>query len=105
MKVLSNIKVQVQCAIQLSEQGHYFILKPIFTYGNAHAEWNNEQTISSNENGKIVIIQRDKEAEHQFVHLMQDLHPNLRKPEFETHFAIHSKHALQKIGSFFSSKK
>jgi len=98
-------KVQVQCAIQLSEQGHYFILKPIFTYGNAHAEWNNEQTISSNENGKIVIIQRDKEAEHQFVHLMQDLHPNLRKPEFETHFAIHSKHALQKNWFFLFFEK
>ncbi len=98
-------KAQVHCAIQLSEQGHYFILKPIFTYGNANAEWNNEQTISSNENGKIVIIQRDKEAEHQFVHLMQDLHPNLRKPEFETHFAIHSKHALQKNWFFLFFEK
>jgi SNF2 family DNA or RNA helicase len=83
-------------ALQLSEQGSYFILKPIFEYENAIAEWNNEHSISSYHENKVQVIQRDREVEQEFVNMLQSLHVHLRKPEYENHFAIHSKHALSK---------
>lgn len=83
-------------AVFLSEQGLYFIIKPVFEYETASAEWNGENNISANVEGKVQIIQRDKETEDGFVTMLQDLHENLRKPEYENHFSIHSKHALAK---------
>jgi SNF2 family DNA or RNA helicase len=82
--------------VQLSEQGSYFIIKPVFDYEGSIAEWNHETTISSVNEGKVSIIQRHKEEEKIMTDLIQTLHPHLRKPEFEPHFAIHSKYALQK---------
>lgn len=82
--------------IYLSEQGSYFILKPMFEYDNARVEWNQELSLYSNQKGKVVIIKRNKEYETAFVNMLQTLHTNLRKPEYENHFAIHSKYALQK---------
>lgn len=82
--------------LYLSEQGAYFILKPMFEYYQDKAEWNDDTSISSIDDGKILFIQRDKEAENRFVQMIQSLHTHLKKPEFENHFAIHSKHALQK---------
>ncbi|MBL7765732.1 MAG: DEAD/DEAH box helicase [Chitinophagaceae bacterium] len=80
----------------LSEQGSYFIIKPMFDYDEVKVEWNNDVTLSVNDNGKVIIIQRNKEVEQNFTNLLQSLHTNLRKPEVENHFAIHSKYALQK---------
>ncbi len=85
-----------KCKVMLSEQGSYFIIKPIFEYDNTLVEWNQELTLFSNQNGKAVIIKRNEEFENRFVRMLQSLHTNLRKPEYETHFAIHSKHALAK---------
>lgn len=94
-------------AVELSEQGAYFIIKPIFEYENAVADWNDEHNISTNIEGKVIMMQRDKEAEHLFVDMLQGLHVSLRKPEYENHFAIHSKHALAKnwFFSFFEKLK
>ncbi|MCC7029470.1 MAG: SNF2 helicase associated domain-containing protein [Chitinophagaceae bacterium] len=83
-------------SIYLSEQGSYFILKPMFEYDNARVEWNQELSLYSNQDGKVVIIKRNTDYETDFVNMIQSLHTNLKKPEYETHFAIHSKHALQK---------
>lgn len=94
-------------AIQLSEQGSYFIIKPIFQYENALAEWNSEHNISTIKENKVYVIQRDREHELEFINLIQSLHPHLRKPEYENHFAIHSKHALSKnwFFNFFDKLK
>lgn len=82
--------------LYLSEQGPYFILKPMFEYYQDKAEWNSDASISSVDDGKILIIQRDKDAENRFIEIIQSLHTHLKKPELDNHFAIHSKHALQK---------
>lgn len=82
--------------IYLSEQGSYFILKPMFEYDQTKVEWNQELSLYSNQNGKVVIIKRHVEYETGFANMLQSLHTHLKKPEFENHYAIHSKHALQK---------
>jgi|694.fasta_scaffold07837_17 non-specific serine/threonine protein kinase len=88
--------IEPKFAVRLSEQGSYFIMKPLFDYEGSLAEWNHETTISSVSDGKVSIIKRNKEAEKRFTDLLQSLHSHLRKPEHEAHFAIHSKYALQK---------
>ena len=83
-------------SIYLSEQGSYFILKPMFDYDNTPVEWNQELSLYTNQNGKVVIIKRNTDYETDFVNMLKSLHTNLKKPEYENHFAIHSKHAMQK---------
>ena len=83
-------------SVRLSEQGSYFILKPVFEYENVEAQWNEEENISINKEGKVLVIKRNKEIEAGYIQLIESLHSNLKKPEFENHFAIHSKYALQK---------
>lgn len=92
-------------AVKLSEQGSYFILKPIFIYEGQETYWNDEENISVNQDGKIVMIKRNKIEEKAFVQLIESLHPQLKKPEFEAHFALHAKHALQKNWFFFFFEK
>jgi SNF2 family DNA or RNA helicase len=84
------------CCVFLSEQGSYFIIKPIFKYENAEANWNGDHSLSLQQDGKLVIVQRQKETEEAFVHMLQTLHIHLRVQENEHQFAIHSKYALQK---------
>ncbi|HNF72778.1 MAG TPA: hypothetical protein PLP34_10200, partial [Chitinophagaceae bacterium] len=52
--------------IYLSEQGSYFILKPVFVYGSTEASWNEEASVSSLEDGKLVIIHRNKTKEETY---------------------------------------
>ena len=88
--------VKPTLSIRLSEQGSYFILKPVFEYEEVEAQWNEEENLSINKEGKVLVIKRNKELEAGFIHLIESLHIQLKKPEFENHFAIHSKYALQK---------
>lgn len=83
-------------SIHLSEQGSYFVLKPAFTYNESVVYWSEENSITSQVDGRIQIIKRDKAKEKSFMSFVQQLHPHMRKPEMEGHFALHSKYALQK---------
>lgn len=82
--------------VYLGEHGAYFSIRPLFKYGNVTADWNDEQSVSSYDNGKLVIIHRNKEAEEKFILMLQGLHPHLRVQDIQHQFAIHSKYALQK---------
>ncbi|MBK7764299.1 MAG: DEAD/DEAH box helicase family protein [Bacteroidetes bacterium] len=82
--------------VYLGEHGAYFSIRPLFKYGNVIADWNDEQSVSSYDNGKLVIIHRNKEAEEKFILMLQGLHPHLRVQDIQHQFAIHSKYALQK---------
>ena len=58
--------------------------------------WSEDHSLSIYQDGKLVIVQRHKEAENTFIQLLQNLHTHLRVQEAEHQFAIHSKYALQK---------
>lgn len=83
-----------QLAIMLKEQGDYFILKPMFKYINQFIEWNDEKSVHIHENEQLIIVKRNNEIENNFIEKVRTLHTNLRKPEFEFHFALHQKFAL-----------
>lgn len=91
--------------LYLSEQGSYFILKPLFQYENEKVEWNKEPYIYASENNKALIIRRNHEYEEKIIVIIEQLHTHLRKPEYENHFALHSKHALQKNWFFLFFEK
>jgi non-specific serine/threonine protein kinase len=88
--------VKPTCCLYLSEQGAYFILKPIFKYGGVEVPWNQEHTLSYFQDGKLVMAQRDLTSEEAFVHMLQNLHTHIRLQEAEHQLAIHSKYALQR---------
>ncbi len=88
--------VTPQCNVLLGEQASYFTIKPFFTYENTDAEWNDELVTNAYTNDRICIIKRNKELEQEFINKLQHLHTNLRKPNDQNQFLIHSKYALQK---------
>jgi len=88
--------VKPSFSVFLAEQGSYFIIKPVFKYEDMDVPWNDEHSLSLYKEGKLVIVQRHKETEEQFIHMIQNLHTHLRVQESEHQFAIHSKYALQK---------
>ncbi|HNF72987.1 MAG TPA: SNF2 helicase associated domain-containing protein, partial [Chitinophagaceae bacterium] len=91
--------------IYLSEQGSYFILKPVFVYGGTEAAWNEEASVSSLEDGKLVIIHRNKPKEEAYIQELQQLHPHLRVHETGHQLMLHSKYALQKNWFFLFFEK
>lgn len=93
--------------VYLGEQGSYFLIRPGFMYGNAEAAWNDEQSVSTYEEGKLLILHRNKEAEEEFIQHIQTLHAHLRVHELGHQFAIHSRYALQKnwFFQFFDDMK
>jgi hypothetical protein len=86
-------------AVRLSEQGTYFIIKPLFDYDGHLAEWNDEANLSLVKDGRVTLLKRDREQEQALIALITELHPQLRKPEYESHFALHGRHAL--AGNWF----
>lgn len=88
--------IKPQCCVYLGEQGSYFIIKPVFKYEDTEVVWNDDHSMSLYHDEKLIIVQRHKETENAFVHMLQTLHTHLRVQEAEHQFAIHSKYALQK---------
>ena len=84
-----------EIAVMLMEQGSYFVLKPYFIYKNNKVEWNNEINISSQYDGKIVQIKRNKEIEHEFLEKLKTLHENIKPSSQGNQFLINSKFALK----------
>ncbi len=84
------------CSVLLGEQTSYFVIKPMFNYHRTDVTWSEDHSLSIYQDGKLVIVQRHKEAENTFIQLLQNLHTHLRVQEAEHQFAIHSKYALQK---------
>lgn len=84
----------------LNEQNSYFIIKPVFSYGDILAEMNDEVQLNFERNGKLIYIRRNKAAEQVFLDWLSVLHPNLRKPEAEPHFALHQKHVFSQSWFF-----
>lgn len=93
--------------IVLSEKSNYFILKPVFDYRGHKLNWSDETQYPIQENGKIVMIQRDKEAELHFVDQVASLHKHLRRSAAGDQFLLESKYALTEnwIYTFFQTVK
>lgn len=62
-------------AIRLKELGDMILFHPEFIYDNIGAPWDEQDKITTEENGMVTIIYRDKEREDAFINKIRDLHP------------------------------
>jgi non-specific serine/threonine protein kinase len=60
--------------LQLLEKGDYLVFQPIFTYQGFDARTSDKTTITIPDGDKILIIQRNREAEEAFVNKLESLH-------------------------------
>lgn len=93
--------------VYISEQNNYFMIKPMFRYGQTEVEISAENHISVEDQGKLVYMKRNKAHEQVFIDWINELHPHLRKPEYESHFALHGKYVFSQnwFFQFFDKMK
>ncbi|MBX5439870.1 MAG: DEAD/DEAH box helicase, partial [Thermoflavifilum sp.] len=76
--------------IQLKELDELLIIQPIFDYDGIRVEWDSQQVHLSQQEGKLIQIKRNKEAETQFVHFLQTLHPQFSRATQHPYFYLKS---------------
>lgn len=73
--LLKEIKTGVpEIQLQLQEKGNYLIFKPIFNYQGFAVKADDKSTITIPDGDKILVIQRNKEAEGNFISKLEGLH-------------------------------
>lgn len=87
--------------IMLTEVGQYFVVKPFFRYLGHDVEWNEEHYITHEQEGRVIYLKRNKEEENAFAYWVQSFHAQMKKPEYENHFALHAKYAFQNNWFFY----
>ena len=60
--------------LQLLEKGDYLVFQPIFGYNGFDTKASDRTTITIPEGDKILVIQRNKEAEEAFIQKLESLH-------------------------------
>jgi len=68
-------------SVQLQEKGEFLAFVPQFRYGSVVAPQNEQATLTSLHNGRIMVIHRMLEKEHQFFQKLSNLHTNFIRPE------------------------
>ena len=65
----------------LQEKGDYLLLLPVFTYEGHEVGTGDKDTIVKQEQGKVLLIHRNKQAENKFVNKLEALHSNFIRQE------------------------
>jgi SNF2-related domain/Helicase conserved C-terminal domain/Bacterial SNF2 helicase associated len=93
--------------IYLQESGDYFVLKPVFVYEEVEVPWNDELTISIAREDKLVIINRDKTSEEEWIKQLVKLHDHFKKMEAQHSLYLHAQYALKAnwFYTFFETMK
>ena len=66
--------------LQLQEKGDYLVFQPIFTYKGFETKASDRESITIPDGDKILIINRNKEAEEIFVQKLESLHSLFVRP-------------------------
>ena len=73
--LLKEVKTGIpEIQLQLQEKGNYLIFKPIFNYQGFAVKADDKSTITIPDGDKILVIQRNKEAEQEFISKLEGLH-------------------------------
>lgn len=67
--------------LQLLEKGDYLVFQPIFSYKGFETRPSDKDTITIPDGDKILIINRNKGAEEQFIQKLEALHSQFIRPE------------------------
>jgi SNF2 family DNA or RNA helicase len=65
----------------LQEKGDYLLLMPVFNYLGHEVGKGDKDTIVKQEDGKILLIHRNRQEEHRFIHKLESLHSNFIRQE------------------------
>ena len=66
--------------LQLQEKGDYLVFQPIFTYKGFETKPTDKENITIPDGDKILIIERNKEAEENFITKLESLHSLFVRP-------------------------
>src|SRR6218665_1137463 len=72
MREIKNVQPEIK--LMLQEKGDYLLLQPIFSYNGYDAMLSDKDTITLPDGDKMLVIQRNKEAEENFLHKVRTLH-------------------------------
>ncbi|HRI26050.1 MAG TPA: DEAD/DEAH box helicase [Ferruginibacter sp.] len=67
--------------LQLQEKGDYLVFQPIFSYKGFETKASDKDNIIIPEGNKILIIERNREAEERFIKKLENLHSLFIRPE------------------------
>jgi non-specific serine/threonine protein kinase len=70
-----------QIKLLLQEKGDYLVFQPIFTYKGFETKPTDRENITIPDGDKILIIERNKEAEEKFINKLENLHSLFVKPD------------------------
>ncbi len=67
--------------LQLQEKGDYLVFQPIFSYKGFETKTTDKENIIIPDGDKILIIERNKEAEENFINKLEGLHSMFVRPD------------------------
>ena len=67
--------------LQLQEKGDYLVFQPVFSYKGFETRATDKESIIIPDGDKILIIERNKEAEENFIKKLESLHSMFVRPE------------------------
>jgi SNF2 family DNA or RNA helicase len=79
---------QPEKRVVLEEKGDYLVFQPYFSYKGFETKPGGKDILYVPDNGKILVVHRDKELEDAFVKEIENLHSNFVKPEEGTQLAL-----------------
>jgi SNF2 family DNA or RNA helicase len=85
--------------LYLKEANDNFLLKPVFSYRDVEVDWDDEMSMHVVEDGKLLIINRDKTSEAEWITQLQSLSKHLKHSEKEKALYINAQFALK--GNWF----
>ena len=74
--------------VVLQEKGDYLLFQPIFIYKGYETRPAGKDELVVPENGKVVIVKRDRQSEAQFISKLESLHSNFIHTETSTTLAL-----------------
>jgi superfamily II DNA or RNA helicase len=78
-KEVKNVTPEIK--LQLQEKGDYLVFQPIFNYQGYETKITDKDTVTIPDGDKILIIQRNKEAEQAFFDRLESLHTLFVRPQ------------------------
>lgn len=72
------------------ERERILVLKPAFVYGGVEVEWGAHGDVIQPHDGIVKIIQRDEQAEQEYIQMLRNLHSDMHVNQKEHFFYINS---------------
>ena len=80
--LIEEIKAgEPEIKLQLQEKGDYLVFSPVFSYKGYDIRANDKEVITIPINGKVLVINRNREIENNFVEKLEALHSNFIRTE------------------------